>query len=108
MNVIVKGGDATRAKVLSLFQKDAIGPLVQAMTNAIFDSFETASMRNPTQAEKKRRFSMIMEHVLVLRAEHKWGVQRICDAMPDILKTELSGAKWKPDDRQCWIKSDGG
>jgi hypothetical protein len=109
MSIIVNGGAATRGKVLAMFPPTSVGTLVIAMTEAIAVSFETyGAMRNPTMEEKKRRFYLIMSNVLDLRGERKWGVQRICDAMADILKSELSGSKYVPDDKRTfWIKADG-
>jgi len=106
--IIVKGGDATRRKVLEMFPAESIGTLTRALTRTIGESFMTNGMANPTMDETRRRFRILMDNVMDLRGERKWGVQRICSALPDILKCELNGGKYKPDDlRTTWIASDG-
>lgn len=107
-NVIVTGGEATKHKIMQIFPKESLGALVIGITEAIALSFEKRAMRNPTMEEKRRRFEILMRNILVLRGDHKWGVQRIVDAMPDILMTELDGGKYKPDEkRTTWVPSDG-
>jgi hypothetical protein len=106
--IIINGGDATRNKVIQQFDAKSVIELVNGMTDAIAHSFVSHPMRNFTQQEKKRRFDILLENTLTLRAEHKWGVRRICDAMPDILKCELSGTKYQANDkRTTWVASDG-
>ncbi len=100
----------TQKKVMQLFPGNALGQLVNAITEAIYQSFLSPEgrMTNAPMDEKRRRFAICMDWAQVLRGDLKWGMQRICDNIPAILKTELSGNKWRPDDRRCWISSDGG
>ncbi len=100
----------TQKKVMQLFPGNALGQLVNAITDAIYTSFLTPDLKmlNATMEEKRRRFAICMDWAQVLRGDLKWGMQRICDAIPEILNTELSGKKWTPSDRRCWISSDGG
>ena len=92
-----------------MFPATSIGTLTRALTRTIGKSFvDDGGMANPTADETRRRFRLLMENVMELRGERKWGVQRICSALPDILKCELSGSKYQPDDkRTTWIASDG-
>jgi hypothetical protein len=99
--------------VRNLFPDAALGQLVNGVTDALYRSFidagapATTGMAAITLDEKRRRFKICMDWALVLRGDLKWGVQRICDAMPEILKITLAGNKWDPPTRQCWIPSDG-
>ncbi len=99
---------STETMVTKLFPGDGLGKLVTGVTDAIFKSFRSVgAMAEQTMDEKRRRFKICMDWALVLRGDMKWGVQRIADAMPEILRTELSGTKWTPSKRQCWIPEDG-
>lgn len=97
-------------KLVSLFPPGpALGRLTNACMVAIQRSFEQQAMRNPTHAEIKRRFEMCVNAAIMLRGELSWGLERICDTLPEILRTELSGTKWAPatKERQCWVPQDG-
>jgi hypothetical protein len=90
-----------------LFPHPAMGVLVNGITDALYISFEQSGMKSPTFEDKRQRFAICMNWAIKLRGDLKWGVQRIVDAMPEILRTELSGSKWEPSQRQCWIPEDG-
>lgn len=106
--IIVRGGDASKRKVLQMFPTESVGTLTRAITRAIGESFMVNGMAKPTMNEVRRRFRILMDNAMELRGDRKWGVQRICSALPDILKCELSGSKYKPDDkRTTWIAADG-
>lgn len=98
-------------KIVSLFPPGhALGRLTQAAITTIGKSFEQQAMRNPTQDEVKRRFEIVMKYAVMLRGDLKWGLDRICDTLPEILRTELLGQRWEPtqsDKRQCWMPGDG-
>ena len=94
-------------RVTKLFPNEALGQLVTGITDAIYGSFKLQAMRVPTDEDKRQRFAICMDWAVILRGDMKWGVQRIVGAMPAILKTELSGVKWTPSLRQCWIPEDG-
>lgn len=113
-DLMVRGASVmtTREKtVRGLFPGPVLGQLVTGITNAIYDSFQfkgsecslILGMAAPTEYEKRRRFTILMNWACILRGDLKWGIQRIVDAMPEILKTSLSGGKWTPATRQCWI-----
>src|SRR5438445_83435 len=106
--IIVKDGEASRKRMLDMFPPASMEQLVKAITRTIGKSYETHGMRNPTNAETRRRFNMIMKYVVDLRGERKWGVQRICDSLGDILRAELNGERYRPDDdRTVWVRKDG-
>ncbi len=94
-------------RLLTMFPGAALGELVNGITDALLASFRNQAMRIPTDQEKRQRFTICMDWAVILRGDMKWGVQRIVGAMPEILKTELSGSKWVPSKRQCWIPEDG-
>lgn len=93
---------------VDMFPGDLMGKLVNGVTNAIFTSFKDAGGNvEKSFDEKRRRFKICMDWAIVLRGDMKWGVERISDAMSEILRTELGGTKWQPTNRQCWIPGDG-
>lgn len=100
--------------VTHLFPHPAMGSLVEGITRAIEASFAAErQMPNliaaiqPSREETRRRFGILMDWAVVLRGDLKWGVHRIVDCMPEILKTVLAGGKWSPSNRQCWITGNG-
>jgi|SRR6185369_1142089 len=106
MPSIIVGNDR---KILSCFPAgEQLGQITLAATEAITNSFVHQKMNDPTAAEVKRRFTILMDHAVELRADRGWGLQRICDTLPEILKTELNGSKWNPAaERVCWVPTDG-
>ena len=100
---------SNETRVRELFADNSLGALVTGVTDAIYQSFKENGLRSKevSDTEKRMRFKILMDWAIVLRADLKWGVQRIVDAMPEILKTELNGKKWEPTKRQCWIPQDG-
>lgn len=106
MPAIIVGNDR---KILSCFPPgDALDAITLAATESIAASFKHQGMQNPTNDEVKRRFRIVMDAAVELRADHSWGLQRICDTLPEILKTELSGTRWSPaSERVCWVPTDG-
>ncbi len=79
---------------------------VEMAMDAIAKSFDT----NPgtkTHAEIKRRFLICYEIFKPLRYDLHWGMLRISDHLTDYLIAELNGANWEPEDRRCWVSSDG-
>lgn len=99
----------TDTKLLTLFPGSALGQLTNACNVAIQRSFETQTMRNLTYDELKRRFDICVNAAINMRGELKWGMNRICDALPEVLRTELSGVKWAPavKERSLWMPEDG-
>ncbi len=80
--------------------------LVDAMERAITKSFKQDSAIK-TGAEIRRRFEICYRIFKILRYEMRWGMIRITDKMPEYLRCELDGESWEPDQRRCWIASDG-
>ena len=56
-----------------------------------------------TQAEVKRRFEICERIWKVLRIEHKWLVQRVCDHLHRFLLQEIDGISWEPNCRVLWV-----
>lgn len=104
-NVIVGGAEGKG--IVSLFPGPDLGRITLGIYGAIEASFAEQAMRNPTREEVKRRFVICINWAKTLRGDLKWGLDRIVDSMPDILKAELLGTKWEPDKRSCWVPSDG-
>lgn len=96
-------------KLTTLFPGPALVQLTNACTVAIHRSLGQQTMRNTTQDEVKRRFNICVNAAIEMRGELKWGMNRICDALPEVLRTELSGVKWAPSakERSCWMPQDG-
>ena len=94
---------------LNLFPPgDALGQLTRGITAAVGQSFNEQNMRNPTRDEVVRRFNLCLKWAKTLRGDLEWGLDRICDELPNALGSELLGLEYKPPARQCWIPSDGG
>ncbi len=83
------------------------GKLTQGIYAVIRASFLTQKMNNPTRAEVVHRFEACVKWAKVLRADLQWGIERIVDELPNVLKAELSGQQYQPPSRLCWIPSDG-
>jgi hypothetical protein len=78
--------------------------LVNVIEEAILRSFESRPMRGGiTQAEVKRRFEICERIWKVLRIEHKWSVQRVCDHLYRFLLQEIDGISWEPNRRVLWV-----
>ena len=92
---------------LKMFPGEALGTLVNGITNAVGTSFDEQKMRNPTHEEKKRRFTICVNWAKTLRGDLKWGVQRIADEMVNVLRTELIGQRYQPNKREVWVPQDG-
>jgi hypothetical protein len=106
MSAIIVGGEGSKT-IRGMFPGDDLGRITIGIFEAIAISFEEGNMRNPTHEEKKRRFTICVNWAKILRGDLAWGLARICDSMPDILRAELLGTKWEPDKRACWIPEDG-
>lgn len=106
MSNIIVGGVEGKG-IVSLFPGPDLGRVTIGIYKAIERSFAEQSMRNPTREEIKRRFEICINWAKTLRGDLKWGLDRIVDTMPDVLRTTLLGGEFKPDTRQCWIPNDG-
>ena len=104
-NVIVGGVESK--SIVGLFPGPDLGRVTLGIYSAIEKSFVEQNMRNPTRDEIKRRFGICINWAKTLRGDLKWGLDRIVDTMPEVLRAHLLGGEFKPDTRQCWIPSDG-
>lgn len=99
------------ARLQSLFPGNAIGTLTRGIFVAVDNSFQERrqKMNNPTHQEIRQRFDICFQAARMLRGDLKWGVQRIVDILPEVLKYELNGSKWSPSvaERTMWVPSDG-
>jgi hypothetical protein len=83
---------------------DVSALVASAIESAVMRSFETRPMHvGFTRAEVKRRFEMCERIWKVLRFEHHWSVQRVCDHLYRFLLNELDGLTWEPDRRALWV-----
>ncbi len=104
-NVIVGGAESK--SIAGLFPDSDLGRITVGIYSAIERSFTEQSMRNPTHEEVKRRFTICINWAKTLRGDLKWGLDRIVDTMPEVLRAHLLGGEFKPDARACWLPSDG-
>lgn len=95
-------------KILSCFPPGpTLGKITFGSYTAISKSFAKENKAAPTHAEIKHKFDIIMGHAVYLRGDLQWGVERIVNSMDAMLEADRNGGRWEPDDRQCWIASDG-
>lgn len=93
--------------ILDLFPNNHWVRLTVGIEAAIAKSFETNKMNTMTQREVKDRFDRCIKWAEILRGDMGWGTERINQALPYMLQTELSGSTWTPSERLCWVQSDG-
>lgn len=104
MSNIIIGGEQTAT---AMFGKEGMVEMTPAIYRAVKTSFEEQNMRNPTRDEVKRRMGICLKWAKIMHGDLGWGVQRICGAFADALRSELLGQDYRPSDRQCWMPSDG-
>jgi hypothetical protein len=82
--------------LLSLVDEGHLPLLARGFESAIAHSLSTDNppMRHPTSAEVKRRFEICLRITKALRGDKKWGVARITDKLPSLLRMELDGQDW--------------
>jgi len=88
--------------ITQMFPGSALGTITNGITNAVGISFDEQKMKNPTMGEIRRRFDICMKWAKILRGDLAWGVQRIIDEMPNILRKELLGVTYTPPSREIW------
>lgn len=93
--------------ITALFGREGLPKLTAGAYVAVAKSFREQNMRNPTQDEIRRRFNICMKWAKTLRGDMQWGVDRICDTLPQALRSELLGVDFTPSTRQCWMPADG-
>jgi hypothetical protein len=80
-----------------LCSSEDLGKVTKAFEEAIALSFTTNPMREPTATEVRRRFGLCDKIFTVLRADLKWSLPKIIDALPTYLKCELDGVPYDPE-----------
>lgn len=83
---------------VQLCHSDDLGKVTGAFEESIALSFITNPMKNPTQAEIRRRFNLCDKIFSTLRGDLKWSVPKIVDVLPTYLKCELDGVPYSPED----------
>jgi hypothetical protein len=84
-----------------------ISSIVVGIETAINASFLTDEVLRPvrTRDEIERRFRICIRWFVTLRKELHWSVPRILDVMPAILRNELDGGHYQPDESHAgWVK----
>ncbi len=79
--------------------------VVASITETIAETFAVGhpgAMAAPTMAELKRRFALCEKWYRDLRGQKQWSIERALAALKDVLRTELGGGTYEPDDRQVW------
>ena len=95
----------TKGELLKLVTQDWVGKVTVGITEAIELSFQTDQVLRSvkTQSEISHRFNICIRWFVTLRRELGWTVPRILDEMPGILRGELDGVRFEPDeDRKAW------
>ena len=93
-----------------MFPGEALGKLTNGITDAIALSFcdDNGKMRKDVPAtEIKDRFTVCVKMAKMLRGDLKWGLDRICGQMPEIIRCHLAKIDYIPPVRQCWLPEDG-
>jgi len=84
-----------------------IARAVLGIEEAIARSFGQDALRDGreprmTGAEVKHRFDICVRILKTLRGDLGWSVERSMDHLPRLLRAELDGVPWAPDDRTLW------
>jgi hypothetical protein len=77
--------------------------------NMITTSVETSFILCPcrmTHREIKRRFELAWDIFKSLRAECRFPLARIEDALPHYLRMAIEGVEWHPLKRRTWVPGD--
>lgn len=93
--------------LVSMFPGDALGRLTLGVFDAVGKSYVSHKMNNPTRQEHKRRFDICIKWARIFYGDLKWGLERVCDQLPTVLKAELSGQDYTPPTREIWVPEDG-
>ena len=92
-----------------LIEDKSVGRVALAVERIVGQSFERrtgAGLVLPetrTMSEYRRRTEIALRWFRVLRGDLKWSLERILDALPGALRTELDGGHWTPEDRPGWF-----
>lgn len=91
--------------ILSLVEEAAVPRVFNMIFRAIEFSFIVCPCRM-TQREVKRRFDFAYYIWETLRAECRYPLTRIEDALPHYLRLRIDGAEWHPLKRRTWVPGD--
>lgn len=85
-----------------------LNQIANGFERAIKKSFESCPPRGRVTANMvQERFKICERWFRELRGDRQWGVTRILDTLPEVLRVELNGGTFQPDDRTCWMPGDG-
>ncbi len=93
--------DLTQDRVLEEGEMQRIGP---TLGRIVTHSFETHPMRNPTNAELKRRVDLATRIYFELRRDLKWTPLRAISHVRAALKAKLDETTFKPRDRAMYAR----
>lgn len=102
----------------SLLEANQIPKVLRGIESAVVHSFLAdktpgriilvtgATDQGPKMEEVKRRGEICLRIFRELRGDLKWTVDRILDALPRFLRSELEGTPWEPEARRStWSAS---
>lgn len=87
-----------------------------AVTRAVRYSFATDAQRQgkkeikPSQWDVKQRIEMAIDIVRLTYCEKQWGLLRVLDKLPELLRRRLDNKDWDilaSDERTIWMPGDG-
>jgi len=96
----------TGGELVKLVTEKWIARVIVGFQEAIAFSFETDGLIRPVQTrnEIERRFKILIKWFVALRRDLHWSVPHILDELPKILRIELDGGKYDPnEDRSAWL-----
>lgn len=91
--------------ILSLVEEAAVPRVFNMIFRAIEFSFVVCPCRM-TKREVSRRFDLAYHIWETLRAECRYPLTRIEDALPHYLRMRIDGAEWHPLKRRTWVPGD--
>ncbi|RTL06443.1 hypothetical protein EKK58_05680 [Candidatus Dependentiae bacterium] len=70
-----------------------------AFAGIVTDSFKTHPMRHQTDAEQRRRISILIDYFRIMRGEKKWPLDRALQEVRFALEAKLDGREfeWPPE-----------
>lgn len=92
-------------ELVKLVTEKWIGRVIEGFRAAILYSFQSDLLIQPvmTRSEIERRFTILINWFIVLRRDLHWSVPRILDELPTIIRKELDGEDYIPDEeRSAW------
>lgn len=95
----------TSGELVKMVTEGWVPKVIIGFEDAIRYSFNTDGLIVPikTRNEIERRFKILIKWFIILRRDLHWSVPRIIDECPRILRTELDGGTYEPDEyRDAW------